>query len=163
MEQADQFFSRDGQGRQAGDFGNSSLPGRSPDVLRANVYALDGSVLWSSDPSLIGQRFSDNDELETALAGVAVATKGTVGDADGKAEHQRLDVPGGRYVENYLPVWSTDAGRAARSSGRSKCTSSPTRLLAAIERTQQQIWWGAVAVTALLYLALFVIVARGAA
>ncbi len=40
-----------------------------PDVLRANVWAPDGTVLWSSKQELIGRKFDDNDELEDAVAG----------------------------------------------------------------------------------------------
>jgi hypothetical protein len=40
-----------------------------PDVLRANLFRADRFVLWSSDPTLIGRRYHDNDELDRALAG----------------------------------------------------------------------------------------------
>ena len=29
-----------------------------PDVLRANIYLLDGTVFWSTDKSIVGQRFA---------------------------------------------------------------------------------------------------------
>jgi signal transduction histidine kinase len=138
----------------------ASLPG----VLRANVYGADRTVLWSTDPALIGKRFPANDELDAALAGVAVASSGRVGRPPGKAEHARLASPGDRYVENYLPVWSAARdGEPRRVIGAVEFYRRPVGLLEGIRRTQERVWWGALAVAALLYLALFVIVARAAA
>ena len=47
-----------------------------PDVIRTNVYAADGTVLWSSDAELIGRRFAENDELKEALR--AEANRGKI-------------------------------------------------------------------------------------
>src|SRR5512140_479198 len=46
--------------------------GEMPDVLRANVYTTERSVLWSTDHALEGRKFSDNDELDDALEGKLV-------------------------------------------------------------------------------------------
>ncbi len=61
-----------------------------PDVLRANVYSRDRSIIWSSNPRLIGVEFKTNPELDKALAGDLVIEKGFVGDVD-KAEHAFLE------------------------------------------------------------------------
>jgi signal transduction histidine kinase len=84
-----------------------------PEVLRANVYATDGSVLWSSDPALIGRRFDHNEELEEALHGDTVVHRGEVrGDEPRplKPEHIRLARTQTHFVESYLPV--RDGGAA---------------------------------------------------
>lgn len=134
-----------------------------PGVLRANVYGADRAVLWSTEPALIGRRFPANEELDTALAGLGVASSGQVGQPGDKAEHARLGEPGERYVENYLPVWSTAAPDGERRViGAVEFYRRPVGLLQTIQRTQQRLRWGALAAAALLYLALFAIVARAA-
>jgi two-component system, NtrC family, sensor histidine kinase HydH len=161
VEGADQFFLRNGRGGPE-DFGNFLVHlGRLPGVLRANVYGRDGSVLWSSDRSLIGQHFLDNDELEAALTGSTVVSTGSIGEPHDKAEHTQLATPDNRFVENYLPIWSTAPGER-QVIGAIEIYRRPIQLLAAIQQAQQQIWWGTLAVTALLYIALCVIVARAA-
>ena len=40
-----------------------------PNVVRANVFSSERTIIWSSDPALIGRRFHDNPELEAALRG----------------------------------------------------------------------------------------------
>jgi signal transduction histidine kinase len=165
VENAHAFFLRDGPGGANDDFEEFLIHlGQLPSVLRTNVYGRDHTVLWSSDPVLIGRRFSDNDELEAAFAGTAVVSTGRVsqaGEKGEKAEHTELAGPGGRFVENYLPIWASPPHERT-VIGVIETYRTPVRLLAAIQRTQEQIWWGALAITALLYLALCVIVARAA-
>ncbi len=36
-----------------------------PDILLATVYALDRTVVWSTNPELIGVRIEDDDELDS--------------------------------------------------------------------------------------------------
>ena len=43
--------------------------GSMREPVRANAYQTDGTVVWSTDQALIGQRFTVNDELDDALAG----------------------------------------------------------------------------------------------
>lgn len=74
-----------------------------PDVLRANVYAPDGTLLWSSRSELIGQRFTQNRELEQALSGKVSISRHDAPDADAnKPEHLLFD--GQEFVEYYFPV-----------------------------------------------------------
>lgn len=132
-----------------------------PGVLRTNVYSLERVVLWSSDPSLIGRHFPDNRELDEAFAGRAVVSTGRLGSTDDKPEHARLGDPGGRFVENYLPVWSP-ARDERRVIGVIEVYRTPVRLFRAIDENQQRIWWAGLGVATLLYAVLFVIVARAA-
>ena len=78
--------------------------GRMPDVLRANIYQLDGTVLWSTDKSIVGKRFTDNEELAEAAAGEPLSALGITGEHD-KDEHVDLGAPGRRFVENYVPMF----------------------------------------------------------
>jgi signal transduction histidine kinase len=162
VENAQGFFLRGEHGPPDSDFREFLVHlGKLPGVLRTNVYGLDRSVLWSTDPALVGRRFPDNDELETALAGQPVVETGSTGTAGDKAEHVELARPGDRFVENYLPIWSTGPDER-RVIGAIELYRTPTRLIEAIQQTQFRIWWGGLLVGGVLYLALFAIVARAA-
>jgi signal transduction histidine kinase len=75
-----------------------------PNVVRANVFSSERTIIWSSDPALIGRRFDDNPELEAALRGQLEVS---LDELRGKAEHVALDDDRRKtVVENYLPVRS---------------------------------------------------------
>lgn len=83
-----------------------------PDVIRANVYAPDRRVIWSSRAELIGQRFGANDELDAALRGAVVVNREDDEEGPDKSEHEGLRRSGTPFIENYLPVYSPEAGGA---------------------------------------------------
>lgn len=83
-----------------------------PDVIRANVYAPDRRVLWSSRPELIGKTFGANDELDRALMGQVVVNQEDDDEQElTKQEHQGLIGQEAQYVENYLPVYEAGSRR----------------------------------------------------
>lgn len=110
-----------------------------PDVLRANVYAPDRRVLWSSRPELIGQTFAANDELDESLKGKVVVNLDEDGHEASKAEHQGLAVRNVGYVENYLPVFDE---RSRDLIGVIEVYRQPVALFAAIHAGQRLIWLG---------------------
>jgi signal transduction histidine kinase len=127
-----------------------------PDVLRANLYAGDRSIIWSSDPEFIGVEFSTNPELDEAFLGELVIEEGVVGEVK-KAEWAFLEGEGARFIENYLPI--TDAEGDA-VIGVVELYKSPSALFAAIDRGQRLVWLSAVVAGAVLYFALFWIIRR---
>lgn len=110
-----------------------------PDVLRANVYAPDRRVLWSSRPELIGRVFAANDELDRALHGEVVVHLDEQGRGAPKAEHQGLAARASGYVENYLPVFD-ERGQVV---GVIELYRQPVALFTAIRSGQRLIWIGA--------------------
>lgn len=132
--------------------------GHLPGVVRANVFAADGTVLWSSNPDLIGQRFERNPELDRALRGDLVIESGSV-EAHRKAEHVALDTVArqGRFVEAYLPVFDEPRRRVV---GVVEIYRLPDGLFRAIDAGVRLIWLSAGLGMALLYAALFWIAAR---
>jgi two-component system sensor histidine kinase HydH len=76
-----------------------------PEVVRANVYALDGTIIWSSYADLIGQRFTDNPELTRALSG-ELAIKTGIFEQHRKAEHVPFTNHVRYFAESYLPIWN---------------------------------------------------------
>lgn len=127
--------------------------GNMPDVLRANIYLLDGTVLWSTDRSIVGARFADNDELAEAAAGAPQAEIGTISEDD-KDEHVNLGVPGTRFVENYLPMHQ-DGDPRRPVIAVAEIYRTPQELLANIRSGQRLVFSGA-ALGALLIIAALV-------
>src|SRR5262249_22161991 len=123
-----------------------------PDVLRANLYSRERRVIWSSDPALIGRQFSDNDELEDALAGKVVAHGGE----RAKQEHEALDAH--RYFfEIYTPVRAPRSGEVV---GVVELYKTPRALFEAIAAGKRAIWVGAALAGLFLYATLFWLVRR---
>ena len=101
---------------QSGDAREQSLEqfftqvAKLPDVLRANIYASDQQVIWSSDPALIGKKLGANQELDEALKGNVAVESGVIGPGDPKPEHRLLHGAAPQFVENYLPVRERNGG-----------------------------------------------------
>ncbi|MCI4428206.1 MAG: two-component sensor histidine kinase [Burkholderiales bacterium] len=128
-----------------------------PDVLRANVYAPDRRVLWSSRPELIGKTFPANDELDEALKGRVVVNREVDEQPDTKAEHQGLASPGNQFVENYLPVFDD---KSHGLIGVIEVYRQPVALFAAIASGQRLVWLSSAGGGAFLFFALVWFVRR---
>jgi len=128
----------------------ASLPG----VLRANVYGYDRSILWSSDPELIGRLYRDNDELEAAFRNETQSELEVVERGE-KREHASFPDDVEIFIENYLPIWSEDGTRVV---GAVEMYKSPNQLISAIQRAQVIIWVGAIAGGLVLFAGLTLVV-----
>lgn len=129
-----------------------------PDVLRANVFLADGTVLLSTDPRLTGRRLGRNDELDGALAGRLVFNSGVVR----KPEHAGIELPfSGRgrayFVEIYVPIKD---GSPNRVVGVVELYKTPDALSEAINDAHRIVWASATLGGALLFAALFWIARR---
>ncbi len=128
-----------------------------PDMLRANVYARDLHILWSTDGQLIGQRFEQNDELEAALRGELVTEVGELSE-DRKAEHANLGAgPRGLFIEAYIPI-----RHAGRVVGVVELYKMPNALEQMLRDARHVMWASAAGAALVLFLALFWVVHRGA-
>lgn len=127
------------------------------DVLRANVYGRSGLMVWSSDDSLIGRSFSDNDELEEAMKGELVVHAGRIDDAErAKPEHEGLSRSVLFFVETYIPV------RAANGAvvGAVELYKAPLALTEAIHESRVRVALLAGVSGVLLFLGLFGLIRR---
>jgi signal transduction histidine kinase len=130
-----------------------------PDVLRANIYARDQRVVWSSDAALIGKYLGPNHELEEALEGKVAVESGVIGGSAGaKPEHLLLRSAEPHFVENYLPVRAAAGGPVI---GVIEVYRVPAALFQTIGRGLKLIWAIALGGGLFLYLTLFWIVRRG--
>ncbi len=130
-----------------------------PGVVRANVYQRDGTILWSSNPEMIGQRFVGNRELDEAFGGRILVEYGDVD--SGKAEHVALSMAtgGSRFMEAYLPVWDMERRRVV---GVVEIYRLPEALFRAVDEGVRLVWVCSAAGALLLYLALAWLVRRAA-
>jgi len=91
-----------------------------PDVLHANVYSTERTIVWSSRPELVGKRFVDNHELDEALAGEVVFEIGVAGEYDKKkAEHavfESADSVSSSTTSRFGTTTSPGSSRSPRST-----------------------------------------------
>jgi signal transduction histidine kinase len=127
-----------------------------PDVLRANVYARDRSIVWSSDDNLVGKNFPSNPELDEALHGEVVVNSGIISKEEHlKAGHSFSEEGVKYFIETYVPLW-TDGRKEV--IGVVELYRTPDALFEAIHDGQRLIWLSAALGGLFLYAALFWIV-----
>ncbi len=124
-----------------------------PDVVRANVYGADRSMLWSSNRDLIGMRFEANPDLEKAFEGRQDPGIKQV-DRDRKPEHVNFPMGVTSFVEFYVPIWSESRDRVV---GAVEVYKVPVQLLNAIEMIRRYVWIGSLLGAAALYAAILVV------
>ncbi|MCB1742668.1 MAG: two-component sensor histidine kinase [Gammaproteobacteria bacterium] len=132
---------------------------RMPDVLQANAYAANREVVWSSNAPLIGQRFTDNDELDRALAGQLVyaleADEIHEQDVDPEAvktERYLLEPRGSMFVESYIPIWNLEETRVV---GAIELYREPIALFESLQQGRVLIWSVAAGSALVLFAALY--------
>lgn len=128
-----------------------------PDVLLAEVYAHDRTIIWSTNRSPAGQQISqDNDELEKAFAARVTMRTSYVGRAHKLEEQWFLRQPKKLYVENYVPLYDASGDVAAVA----KIYKEPGDLLRSIDRGNMLVWACTALGAVFLYLALFWLIRR---
>ncbi|OYU18595.1 MAG: hypothetical protein CFE34_09765 [Rhodobacteraceae bacterium PARR1] len=157
VEEAENYFA--GNGNAPGDVKEFVAHlGRMPDVFRANVYSQQGKILWSTDKSLVGRSFPDNDELAAALRG-ELHPELNLMEGDRKTEHDGLDkelpAPSTEFIEYYIPIQNGDGTGIV---GAVEIYKSSAGLSATLAHVRMMAWLGALAATAILFAALLAIV-----
>jgi two-component system, NtrC family, sensor histidine kinase HydH len=121
--------------------------GRMPDVFRANVYAQDGVILWSSDVEMIGKSFPDNAELAKAMDGELDPELNVV-DRGVKDEHVGFPAGITEFIEYYIPIRAEDGIVVV---GAVEVYKAPGALIASIKRVRSYAWMGALAAALALF------------
>lgn len=138
--------------------------GGMPDVMKANVFRPNGQIMWSTDTSIIGQRFDRNDELDAAFLGEPVTLVEAM-EAPGesaKDEHAFLRLSQGeKFIESYLPLWGAGGDRS-KIVGVVEIYYAPKQLFATIDGGVWRVWLSALLGGAIIYIALFWVVSRAA-
>ena len=132
--------------------------GNMRDVLRANVYATDHTVLWSTDKKMVGQLYSDNDELDHAMAGNLEVESGRISPAlHAKREHEGLSRSVQFFVETYIPVFDPANNQVV---GVVELYKAPLALTEAIEDGERQVALTAMGGAVVLFISLFWLIRR---
>jgi signal transduction histidine kinase len=131
-----------------------------PDVLLANIFAPDRTIVWSSNPELIGQLVADNHDLDEVFRTRSMVASGHIksDDQDTRLERRFVRYPQDVYIENYVPLLD-HAGNVASVVEIYK---EPSDLIDAIKRGYLLIWVAALVAAAVVYLALRWIILRAA-
>jgi signal transduction histidine kinase len=127
-----------------------------PDVLLATLFALDGRVVWSTNPALLGKLADDNDEFEKALNAKVLVAKHHASNKAERGEQVFSVEPKEFFIEYYFPIQDS-SGKVVMVAEVYK---EPRYLLEAIERGQYLIWGTTFLAGALVYLGLFSIIRR---
>ncbi len=121
--------------------------------FRIKVYDLDGTILWSDEPRLIGRSFPDNDLILSALKGEVVSKV----EEPSRTEHVYERDAAGSVTETYVPIISP----AGRVLGVVEVYRHSDETMAAIAHVRHVVWIGAAVASVLLCAALAMIVAFG--
>ena len=122
----------------------------------ADVFAHDRTIIWSTNPSLVGTTELGSEKLNDAFASRGKATMSYVGRVGTKQEAQFVRQPEKLYVENYIPLYDPHGGVVAVA----KIYKEPASLLRTIHRGNILVWTCTAFSAAFLYLALFWIIRR---
>jgi len=134
--------------------------GRLPNTPLVKIYAPDQSIIWATDHTLIGEKFSDNQELIAALNGELIYKQEEMDELD--SENDKTDLTYfsetlDQVIEIYIPLWDTDHTQVIAVVELYK---TPESLFEAMYQVKLYIWLGAAIGGALLFVVLFSIVRR---
>ncbi|NIF25266.1 HAMP domain-containing histidine kinase [Pantoea sp. Tr-811] len=128
-----------------------------PDALLANVYARDRSIVWSTNPSLVGKRISDDDDLEHAFRSRKSVSASYHKPEEDREEQQFEREPRHLFIENYIPLFDSQGEQVLAMVEIYK---EPQDLIRRIQRGYVLIWASSLVGGALIYFGLFWIVRR---
>jgi signal transduction histidine kinase len=130
-----------------------------PDVLLANIYAPDRMIIWSTNPQLIGQRITNDEDLEEAFR-LKVNVSTSYHDVDDAREEQKFPVaPEFIFLENYIPLF--DVGEH-KVMAMVEVYKEPKDLIQRMKRGLVLVWLAAGLGGALIYLGLYWLMRRAA-
>jgi two-component system sensor histidine kinase HydH len=128
-----------------------------PDILLATVYAQDRTVVWSTNPELIGERIEGDEELDESFE-MKESVSSSYHEIDVERPEQRLlREPEYLFIENYIPMFNADKSKVVAMVEIYK---EPVDLVARIQRGFKAIWLATVLGGLVIYLGLFWIVRR---
>ena len=130
-----------------------------PDTLLATVYALDRTIVWSTNAELVGVRIDDDDELDESFEMKQPVSSSYHKINEERPEQKLLREPQLLFIENYIPMFNADKSKVIAMVEIYK---EPLDLVERIQRGFKSIWIATLLGGAVIYLALFWIVRRAA-
>ncbi|MGF6391183.1 sensor histidine kinase [Pseudomonas plecoglossicida] len=130
-----------------------------PDSLLANVYARDRTIVWSTNPSLVGKRIGADGDLDRAFRSRKSVSASYHKAEDDREEQKFLRDPDYLFIENYIPLFDSQGEQVLAMVEIYK---EPQDLVRRIQRGYVVIWASTLVGGALIYFGLFWIVRRAA-
>ncbi|WP_256815361.1 MULTISPECIES: sensor histidine kinase [Pseudomonas] len=130
-----------------------------PDILLANVYAYDRTVVWSTNPDLLGKRIVEDDDLEEAFDSRKPVSASYHKAEDDREEQKFQREPRYLFIENYIPLFDSQGEKVLSIVEIYK---EPQDLVRRIQRGYVLIWCSTLVGGVLIYFGLFWIVRRAA-
>jgi len=130
-----------------------------PDTLLANVYARDRTIVWSTNPVLIGKRIDADSDLDHAFRSRKAVSASYHQAEDDREEQKFLRDPQYLFIENYIPLFDSQGEQVLAMVEIYK---EPQDLIRRIQRGYVVIWASTLVGGALIYFGLFWIVRRAA-
>ncbi|MFJ4067876.1 sensor histidine kinase [Pseudomonas sp. NPDC089996] len=130
-----------------------------PDTLLANAYARDRTIVWSTNPQLIGKRIEADGGLDRAFRSRKAVSASYHKAEDDREEQKFQREPRHLFIENYIPLFDSQGEQVMAMVEIYK---EPQDLVRRIQRGYVLIWSSTLVGGALIYFGLFWIVRRAA-
>ncbi|MFQ5524697.1 MAG: ATP-binding protein [Thermoanaerobaculia bacterium] len=121
------------------------------EVFRIKVYNLEGRIIWSDEPELLGVRFPDNMHLARSLSGRVESVIETPERTEHLFERGRFE----KIMESYIPIF--EQGSVV---GVVEIYRYPRKLFKQIRQAAVLVWSASLGLGALLYVAMVGVVRR---
>ena len=130
-----------------------------PDMLLANIYAPDRTVIWSSNPALTGKSIESDEDLEQAFEYKMQVSASYHDFEDARSEQKFVTPPQQLFIENYIPLFDADGERV---TAMVEIYKEPHDLIVRIEHGLLLIWLAIAIGASLVYFGLYGIMRRAA-
>ena len=130
-----------------------------PDMLLANIYAPDRTVIWSSNPALVGKLIEGDDDLEQAFEYKMRVSASYHNFEQARAEQKFVTPPEQLFIENYIPLFDADGEQV---TAMVEIYKEPHDLIVRIEHGLILIWLAITVGAGLVYIGLYGIMRRAA-
>ncbi|MNM51457.1 Sensor protein ZraS [compost metagenome] len=130
-----------------------------PDMLLANIYAPDRTVIWSSNPALIGKLIEGDDDLDQAFEYKMRVSASYHDFEQARSEQKFVTAPEQLFIENYIPLFDADGERV---TAMVEIYKEPHDLIVRIEHGLLLIWLAITLGAGLVYVCLYGIMRRAA-
>ncbi|WP_085678901.1 MULTISPECIES: HAMP domain-containing sensor histidine kinase [unclassified Pseudomonas] len=130
-----------------------------PDMLLANIYAPDRTVIWSTNPALVGKLIESDDDLDRAFEYKMRVSASYHNFEQARAEQKFVVPPEQLFIENYIPLFDADGDTV---TAMVEIYKEPHDLIVRIEHGLILIWLAITVGAALVYIGLYGIMRRAA-
>lgn len=119
-----------------------------PDMLLANIYAPDRTVIWSSNPALVGRMIESDEDLDHAFDNKVRVSASYHNVDQARSEQKFITPPESLFIENYIPLFDADG---VNVTAMVEIYKEPRDLIARIEHGLLMIWAAVAVGAALVY------------